>query len=663
MEKKFEYKNEMEKEIILDSMNNIYQYIKLTNEDTLYFNLFNEYLFENHNKWLDNIKNQFIKGIDNNSNSNINISDINYDDKLINIIKKIVEPHDYKNYKKYNENINNDEILEKIDELTNFNDIVGTINICSESKRKSLLSTIHKKRNNDINSKENNNINYDNDVDTNNKEKDNNDNDNDFNDEDINIKDIIQNNQKEKIINSNIKNEEEDSKSLCTIIEQPSIEDLEKNNTLSQSNNLFNSKQYSFSNQISNKLNSQLKNQNSQNSQKSQNSQNKNNRNNYILDLNNNINNNILVNKCEPNTDNKINYKPLKIIESITTPEKNNNYPLSQSINNNNYLLSNTNSKLNQDNLFNSQQKSPYFANIKNEGSSSNKNNINVNNIGMINNGSQFSFNNSNKNISNFNEFTFSTIKKFDNNLSNNKNYNSSNNKNNAIIIHTSKKNEQDNKNLSNFKNNNDSNNKNFINILTNSINNINNKKIENNNQNNNIEINNNYNNNNQNNLNNNKFIHNNNNFNQNIVLNSIKKNNDNDNDNDNLINVNSNVKIKDKYENDFEEYEMSDSSNKEDDDDEEYGKFIPKWAMDKEYINQQIKNQNNNKELIFKSFGNFVVENLNLNMIFETHNENFDIRNSTADWRGDDSFARNKIINIDDKEIDDMFPNRKLQF
>ena len=633
MEKKFEDKNDMEKEIILDSMNNVYQYIKLTNEDTLYFNLFNEYLFENHNEWLDNIKNQIKKGIDNNSDSNIKISDINYDNKIINLIKKIVEPHEYKNYKKNNENIYNDEILEKIDELTNFNDIVGTINNCSQSKRKSLLSTIHKKRKNE----QENHINYDNDEDSfqDNNEIDNND--NDFNDEDINIKDIIQNDQKEKIINNNIESEEEDSNSLCTITEQPSIEDLEKNNSLSKkSYNLF-----------SNKLNSQL------------NSQNKINKNNYILDLNNNNNNNyILFNKFEPNSDNKINYKPLKIIESITTPEKNNNYPLSQSINNNNYLLSNTNSKLNQDNLFNSQQKSPYFADIKNEGSSSNKNNINVNNIGMINNGSQFSFNNSNKNISNFNnEFTFSTIKKFDNNLSNNKNYNSSNNKNNAIIIHTSKKNEQDNKNLSNFKNNNDSNNKNFINILTNSINNINNKNIENNNQNNNIEINNNYNNNNQNNLNNNKIIHNNNNYSQNILLNSIKKNND------NLININSNVKIKDKYENDFEEYEMSDSSNKEGDDDEEYGKFIPKWAMDREYINQQIKKQNNNKELIFKSFGNFVVENLNLNMIFETHNENFDIRNSTADWRGDDSFARNKIINIDDKEIDDMFPNRKLQF
>ena len=371
----------------------------------------------------------------------------------------------------------------------------------------------------------------------------------------------------------------------------------------------------------------------------------------------NNNNNNILFNKFEPNSDNKINYKPLKIIESITTPEKNNNFPLSQNKNNNHYLLSNTNSKLKHDNLFYSQQKSPYFQNIINGENSSNKDNIVCNNIGMINKGYQFSFNNSNKNISNYNESSFSTKKKFDNNLSNNKNYNLSNNKikneNNVIIINISKKNLKENNILSNFKNDNNSNNKNFINILTNSINNINNKKIENNKQNN-IEINNNYNNNTKNNLNNNKFIHNN--YIQNIVLSSTKKNND------NLITVNPNDKIKDRYENDFEEYEMSDSSNKGDDFDESE-KFIPKWAMDKEYINQQIKKQNNNKELIFKSFGNFVVENLNLNMILETHYENLDLRNSTADWKGDDSFTKDKVINIDDKEIDTMFPNRKLQF
>ena len=128
-------------------------------------------------------------------------------------------------------------------------------------------------------------------------------------------------------------------------------------------------------------------------------------------------------------------------------------------------------------------------------------------------------------------------------------------------------------------------------------------------------------------------------------------------------MNDNKNIKIKDKYEDDFEEYEMSDSSNIKDDDAEDSDKFIPKWAMDEEYINNKIMQQNNDKDLIIESFGNFVVENLNLNMIFETHNEEFDVRHSTADWRGDDSFARNKVTNINEKEIDVMFPNRKLQF
>ena len=632
MDKELEAQKQMENEIIKDNIKNINEYIRLTNEDTLYFNLYNEYLFENHNKWLDNIKNQIKKGIDN-SDSNIKISDINYDNKIITIIKKIVEPHNYRNNNKNNENINKNSIFEKIEELTNFNDIIGTINICTKNKRKSLLSTIHKKRNNDNN--ENNYINIDNNENnriTFQENKNESDNNNNYNDEDININDYIPSNQKEKIINNNIypypynkKEEEEEENSLCTIVEQPSNEELEKNNTMSQnSNNLFNSKQYSFSNQIKNQFNLQ-------------NNQNNNNKSNYVLNVNNKINNNnIVLNKIPPHSDNKKNYKPLNIIESIITPQKNNNFPLSQNINNNNYLFSNTYSKINHVNLLHSQQKSPYFAEIKNSEDSSNKNNIPINNIGLINNSSQFSFNNSNKNISNFNEFTFSTVKKFENNLSNNKNDNLSNNKNDIIVIHTSRKKELEKNYLSNNKNDNNSNNKNFINILTNSIHNIYNQKIENNSQ-----IKNNLN---KNELNRNNYV-------QNIVLSSLKKNND------NLNNV------KGKYEKDFEEYEMSDSSIKEDDEEEKKTKFIPKWAKDKEYINQLIKKQNNNKELIYKSFGNFVVENLNLNMIFETHNENFDIRNSTADWRGDDSFARNKIINIDDKEIDDMFPNRKLQF
>ena len=125
--------------------------------------------------------------------------------------------------------------------------------------------------------------------------------------------------------------------------------------------------------------------------------------------------------------------------------------------------------------------------------------------------------------------------------------------------------------------------------------------------------------------------------------------------------------KKKDKYEDDFEEYEISDSSIiSEDDVIEKINKFVPKWARDKEYINQKVFSQLNNKDLIKKSFGDFVVDHLNLNMIFETHNEVLDIRNSTADWKedkDDNNISKDKITNINDKEMDAMFPNRKLQF
>ena len=111
----------------------------------------------------------------------------------------------------------------------------------------------------------------------------------------------------------------------------------------------------------------------------------------------------------------------------------------------------------------------------------------------------------------------------------------------------------------------------------------------------------------------------------------------------------------------------MSDSSKRfeeeEDEDDELNGKFIPNWALDEEYINKQLLKQNNNKDLVYKSFGNFVVEHLNLNMIFETHNQVFDFRNSTADWRGDDSRSKNKVTDINNIDGNDIFPNRQLQF
>ena len=49
--------------------------------------------------------------------------------------------------------------------------------------------------------------------------------------------------------------------------------------------------------------------------------------------------------------------------------------------------------------------------------------------------------------------------------------------------------------------------------------------------------------------------------------------------------------------------------------------------------------------------------------MIFETHNDNFDMRNSTADWRGDDSWTKNKVTDINNNDGNDIFPDRQLQF
>ena len=143
----------------------------------------------------------------------------------------------------------------------------------------------------------------------------------------------------------------------------------------------------------------------------------------------------------------------------------------------------------------------------------------------------------------------------------------------------------------------------------------------------------------------------------QKIVLSSSKKA---------MNDMKNNKKEKEKYEDNFEEYEISDSSlyAEDEEEDKDNNKFVPKWAKDEEYINEKIKKQNNDNDLVKKSFGKFVIENLNLNMILETHIKDFDIRNSTADWRGeDDSLEKNKVTNIKNKEIDDMFPNRKLQF
>ena len=700
-----------DKNIIQENLSNIHNFINSVNENSQNYLKFNESLFINHNKWLYDVQKQLNTAI-NEQSTNINLKDLYYEDSILSLLKKIAKPNNYRSNKT---NIMNDKIVnyglfKKIDELTNFNDVIDTINTCSKYKRNSLLSNIHK---NDYKDKDEENI--EKDKETNNKivveekpiesfEKD---------DEDIKIGDLITSNEKNKFENIAYPYDMNDKieNSLCTIVEQPSIEEKDKNNKISLSTkNIF---APSKSNQ------NLIKNNNISNS-------------NYVLQLNNINDNDNFSNYTSSNKLNNINkiehennivFKSLNPFESFATPQKEE----SPNFNSNNNILIPSN-KNNLMNLF-SIEKSPCFAaDIKNNDYNTKKKNI-PSNCFMIPNAPQFSFGKtdnliSSQKFSNKNDFLFSTEKKYDNNFSKN-NIGLSNNKDDIIVLHTSIKKGKENKFLSDIKsqnnclsdnkingnnycsvvslkkknyqnmaNNNYNNNNNYLNILTNSINkanednNINSKNYNYNNNfinivthsiNNKVneDINKKSNNNNfiniithsindinegkgikseYNGFDRNEFNSGNKNYVQNIVLSSNK----------NPPNIyNNKIKIKEKYEDDFEEYEMSDSSKKgdNDEDEEDNTKFVPKWAMDEEYINERIMRQNHDKDLIMKSFGKFVVEHLNLNMIFGTHNEAFDIRNSTADWRGEDSFVKNKVTNINDNEIDTIFPNRKLQF
>jgi hypothetical protein len=96
--------------------------------------------------------------------------------------------------------------------------------------------------------------------------------------------------------------------------------------------------------------------------------------------------------------------------------------------------------------------------------------------------------------------------------------------------------------------------------------------------------------------------------------------------------------------------------------------KFIPRWAEDKKYIEEQIKKQNENENYYKEIFGKFIIEKLNLNMIFESMNEKYNLRNSTADWKYDISNKNNNnnIINYQHlNENSNFFPqtNRQLHF
>ena len=558
-----------EKEIIKSDITNISKFITSSNEDTQNYSLFNETLFHNHNNWLEKIKSQIRKSIKG-KNANINFSDINYDKDMFNILKKISQPNDYRNAENIN-NINiNKEDLDKLDKLTDFNDIIKSRNTCSKYKRESLIAKIHGKNNNENNNEINNND--QNNSDNNNRITFN---DNKIIDEDIIMEDIISSTQKVKLDSFQM---EKENNSLCTIIEQPSLEEMKKS---------------LFSNQII-----------------SNNLEDKNKTGNYVLELNSNNN---ITNVSNGISNKSANNKPLKLFESIITPKKEENN-----------IIINTNS--NQQFSFNKKVPEAQTQNI----------NINKNN--------EITFN-------------FSSNKKYLFDLSSNKKplnekinliSNSKSHKDNEIID-TPTLNPNNHLNSNNKVENNINNNNNIIDVLTNAINKANEEEKE------------------EYNINNNNILFNpintintNKNYVQDIVLiSSTKKNNE-------LKNKIKNKK--NKYEDDFEEYELSDSSKREEEeeeyeDDDICGKFIPKWAKDKEYISSQLNKQNNNKELVFKSFGNFVVEHLNLNMIFETHNEVFDIRNSTADWRGDDSWTKNKVTDVNDNDCNDIFPNRKLQF
>ena len=86
MDNQLEYKEQMEKEIILDNMNHVKEYINSINDVTYNYKLFNESLYITHNEWLDNVK-KIIKNAMKGSEININFSDINYDSSLLSLLK------------------------------------------------------------------------------------------------------------------------------------------------------------------------------------------------------------------------------------------------------------------------------------------------------------------------------------------------------------------------------------------------------------------------------------------------------------------------------------------------------------------------------------------------------------------------------------------------
>ena len=78
--------------------------------------------------------------------------------------------------------------------------------------------------------------------------------------------------------------------------------------------------------------------------------------------------------------------------------------------------------------------------------------------------------------------------------------------------------------------------------------------------------------------------------------------------------------------------------------------KKIPDWANDSNYINNKIYQQSLHTKNIKKFFGISPIENLDLKIIFNKNDPKYNDRNSSADWKLDNTITntlkRNNNIN-----------------
>ena len=121
-------------------------------------------------------------------------------------------------------------------------------------------------------------------------------------------------------------------------------------------------------------------------------------------------------------------------------------------------------------------------------------------------------------------------------------------------------------------------------------------------------------------------------------------------------------------------EYEITDNSDSSDDDEDScsFIKQNPRWAKDKQFIEDVVIHQNK-EGLYLDIFGRCKIDHLNLNMIFNTFDDKYQYRNSTADWRMDNTVKSMtnsnangpKPISTFSTGNNPMFPktNRQLQF